>query len=115
MKIFALIPAHNEEGRIQPVIQGALLHLPVLVVDDGSQDNTAGAARSTGAEVLRQAPNQGKGAALRLGFRHLLESGCEAVITLDADGQHDPAEIPKFLAAYQAGKPDLIIGVRDFS
>ncbi len=115
MKIIALIPAYNEKNRIQPVIEVALRYLPVLVVDDGSQDDTAAAARSSGAEVVLQSPNQGKGVALRLGFRRLLELGCEAGITLDADGQHDPAEIGKFLAAYQGGRPDLIIGTRDFS
>ena len=59
-------------------------------------------------------PNAGKGAALRMGFRHALDQGADAVVTLDADGQHDPAEIPTFLAAFEAGRPELIIGRRDF-
>lgn len=115
MKILALIPAYNEEARIAPVIVDAAAHLPVLVVDDGSRDATVTTAAAAGAEVLRQVPNQGKGAALRAGFRHALDEGYDAVLTLDADGQHDPAEIPLFVAAFQAQGADLIIGARDFS
>jgi len=118
-RILALIPAHDEAPRIGPVVTGALRHLPVLVVDDGSRDDTAAVAERAGARVLRQAPNQGKGAALRTGFGAALAEGAEAVITLDADGQHDPAELPTFLGAYArrtlAGDPtELIIGRRDF-
>ncbi|HNS03245.1 MAG TPA: glycosyltransferase family 2 protein [Anaerolineae bacterium] len=113
--IFALIPAYNEATRISPVIEIARLHLPALVVDDGSQDDTAGVAERAGATVLRQLPNQGKGAALRAGLRWGLARGYDAALTLDADGQHDPAEIPAFLARYAADHPDLLIGCRDFS
>lgn len=115
MKILALIPAHNEAPRIAPVIGAARLHLPVLVVDDGSSDDTAAVACSAGAQLLRQTPNQGKGAALKAGFRQALQEGFDAVIMLDADGQHDPAEIPAFLAAQSATPYDLIIGARDFT
>jgi glycosyltransferase involved in cell wall biosynthesis len=87
----------------------------VLVVDDGSTDRTAEVAREAGATVLRQRPNQGKGIALQAGFRRALEMGCEAVVTLDADGQHDPDEIPSFLQAYEERGADLIIGARDFT
>ncbi len=114
-KILALVPAYNEAQRIAPVITGVLEHLPVLVIDDGSQDDTAALSEQNGAAVIRQTPNQGKGTALRAGFRHALTEGFDAVITLDADGQHDPAETPKFLAAYQTRQADLIIGARDFS
>lgn len=115
MKILAIIPAYNEAERIQPVVQGSLEYLPVLVVDDGSSDKTAEQARQAGAMVHSQRPNQGKGAALKAGFRYALDEGYQAVVTLDADGQHDPAEIPKFLEAYQSAAIDLIIGARDFS
>ena len=111
----ALIPAYNEAARIAPVIRGALAHLPVLVVDDGSKDETVAVAEAAGATVLRQIPNQGKGAALRAGMRWALANGCETVVTLDADGQHDPAEIPAFVVEYGATRADLIIGARDFS
>lgn len=114
-KILALVPAYNESTRVSEVVTGALEHLPTLVVDDGSTDDTASCAESAGAMVLRQAPNQGKGTALRAGFRKALDEDYAAVLTLDADGQHDPAEIPKFLDAYSERHADLIIGARDFS
>jgi len=113
-QILGLIPAYNEAQRIAPVVTRALEHLPVLVVDDGSKDDTAATAENNGATVLRQTPNQGKGAALRAGFRRAIDEGYEAVITLDADGQHDPAEIPKFLEIYHTTHADLIIGARNF-
>lgn len=113
VKILALIPAYNEAPRIANVVTGTLAHLPVLVVDDGSTDETAAQAGDAGAAVLRQTPNQGKGAALRAGFRWALAEGYDAVVTLDADGQHDPTEIPGFLQAYTARHADLIIGQRD--
>lgn len=111
----ALIPAYNEAQRIAPVIAAAQAHLPVLAVDDGSRDDTALVAETAGAKVLRQVPNQGKGAALRAGLRWALAHGYDAVLTLDADGQHDPAEIPAFLARRAATQADLVIGCRDFS
>jgi len=112
--ILALIPGLNEAPRIAAVIEAARAHLPVVVVDDGSKDGTAQVAELAGATVLRQEPNQGKGAALRAGFRHALAAGARAVVTLDADGQHDPAEIPAFLAAWRARQAPLIIGRRTF-
>ena len=112
--ILALIPGFQEGPRIAAVVEATRAYLPVVVVDDGSTDDTASRAESAGATVLRQVPNAGKGAALRAGFRYALEQGAEAVVTLDADGQHDPAEIPAFLAAFEAARPELIVGRRDF-
>lgn len=112
--VVAIIPAHDEGPRIGAVASAAVHHLPVLVVDDGSGDDTAVRAAAAGADVVAQRPNQGKGAALRAGFREALARGCEAVVTLDADGQHDPAEIPRFLAARERAASDLIVGRRDF-
>jgi glycosyltransferase involved in cell wall biosynthesis len=113
--IVALIPGYNEGPRIAEVVRGAALHLPVFVVDDGSDDDTAARARGAGATVIEQRPNQGKGAALRSGFRRALSDGVEGALTLDADGQHDPAEIPAFLGAWAANpRPDLVIGRRNF-
>jgi glycosyltransferase involved in cell wall biosynthesis len=112
--VLALIPAHQEGPRIAAVVVGAGAHLPVVVVDDGSTDDTAAQAEAAGATVLRQRPNAGKGAALRAGFRYALEGGAAAVVTLDADGQHDPTEIPLFLACYGEYRPELVIGRRDF-
>lgn len=112
--ILVLIPAYNESQHISQVVKQAVQYLPVLVIDDGSNDNTSAKAELAGAEVLRQVPNQGKGAALMNGFRHSLKKGYHAIIMLDADGQHDPNEIPQFLQEYIENKPDLIIGKRDF-
>ncbi len=112
--ILALIPAHNETGRIATVVRGAAAHLSVLVVDDGSTDSTGIEAVEAGAKVLNQDPNQGKGAALRAGFRRALANGASAVVTLDGDGQHDPAELTRFLEALRDEPADLIIGQRDF-
>ena len=112
--ILALIPAYQEGPRIAAVVERTQVHLPVVVVDDGSTDDTADRAVAAGALVIRQVPNAGKGAALRRGFRHALEHEADAVVTLDADGQHDPAEIPRFLAAFEHGRPELVIGRRNF-
>jgi glycosyltransferase involved in cell wall biosynthesis len=112
--IVAIIPAHNEAPRIGAVVRGAAAHLPVLVVDDGSADETAERATEAGATVVRQLPNKGKGAALGTGFRWALDHGFEGAVTLDGDGQHDPAEIPRFLEAWAAGAPDLVVGRRNF-
>ena len=114
-RILALIPAYNEAGRVGSVVAAVRARLPVLVVDDGSTDDTARLAEEAGATVLRQQPNQGKGAALRAGFRWALDAGYDAVITLDADGQHDPAEIPAFADAFTAQSADLVIGERTFA
>ncbi len=116
--VLALIPAHNEAGRIGPVVTAARRHLPVLVVDDGSADATAQEARDHGAEVLSLPINQGKGAALKAGLAFALREGRQAVVTLDADGQHDPQEIPAFLEVFGAHSAEpafLIIGYRRFA
>ncbi|MGQ9850835.1 MAG: glycosyltransferase [Aggregatilineaceae bacterium] len=113
-RLLALIPAYNEAERVGAVVTATRAYLPVLVVDDGSADDTARLAEEAGATVLRQWPNQGKGAALRAGFRWALQAGYDAVIMLDADGQHDPAEIPSFLRLYSAQGADLLIGERTF-
>jgi glycosyltransferase involved in cell wall biosynthesis len=113
-RIAAVIPAYQEASSVGAVVEAARARLPVLVVDDGSTDGTAAAAEAAGATVLVQQPNEGKGAALRAGFRWALDGGFDAVLTLDADGQHDPAEIPAFLAAWSAGGADLIVGRRNF-
>ena len=114
-RVVALIPGYNEGPRIGAVVRASLEHLPVIVVDDGSADDTAARAREAGATVIEQRPNQGKGVALRTGFGRALVAGYDAALTLDADGQHDPAEIPRFLEAFAAEPPpDLVIGRRNF-
>jgi glycosyltransferase involved in cell wall biosynthesis len=103
--VFVLIPAYNEERSIAVVVRKALQYLPVLVVDDGSHDGTVSAASQAGAAVISHQKNEGKGASLMTGFTQALQQGSDFVITLDADGQHDPQEIPAFLQAYAHRRP----------
>lgn len=111
--MIAIIPALNAERTLGKVVQATREQLAnVLVIDDGSTDRTSDVAREAGAVVLRHEVNRGKGAALKTGFAYALERDSEAVITLDADGQHLPGEIPKFLAEWQQSHADLIIGGR---
>jgi glycosyltransferase involved in cell wall biosynthesis len=112
--VIAVIPAYQAARTVGAVVAEASRHLRVLVVDDGSTDETSAAAESAGADVLRQMPNQGKGAALRAGFSHALHLGYGAVLTLDADGQHDPSCMPAFLEAWGSRAAPLVIGRRDF-
>jgi len=110
-----VIPALNAERTIAAVVAGAREHVAtVLVVDDGSADDTAVVARGAGATITAHAKNRGKGAALRTGLEWAREHGYEAVITLDADGQHPPEEIPKLFAA--TSDPEaLVLGIRDLA
>jgi len=102
----AHLPALLEEiRRCQPEVR-------LLVVDDGSRDGTAAAARAGGAEVVRHAVNRGKGAALATGFAWALEHGWEWAFTLDADGQHLPAEMELFLERARDGDCDVVVGDR---
>ena len=113
MNVAALIPAYHEERFIGDVVQRTLQQLPwVLVVDDGSTDNTARAAQAAGAEVILHPENSGKGVALQTGLRDLVTRGYEYVMILDGDGQHLPEEIPRFLEAAEAGRGKLIVGNR---
>ena len=176
-RILAIVPAHNEGPRIGAVV-GMLVQqgLPVLVVDDGSSDDTAAAARAAGARVLSLRPNRGKGAALKAGFRVALgrqladdpaptdpapnggashggaptdpaphggashggaptdpaphggashggaagpagaawPAAWDAILTLDGDGQHDPAEAPAFIERWSQTGADLVVGARDY-
>lgn len=113
LRICAVIPAYNNEKTVGPVIKGALSQLEhVIVVDDGSTDGTLHVAGECGAHVLRIGENRGKGNALRVSFRYALSKGFDGVITLDADLQHDPTEIPKFIAYYSRHRPGIVIGDR---
>jgi glycosyltransferase involved in cell wall biosynthesis len=113
-KIAAVIPAYNEEKHIGDVVRRTRQQLDdVLVVDDGSQDKTADNARAAGAEVIVHAINRGKGETIKTGLRHFLERQFDFVIILDADGQHPPEEIDRFVtAALSADEPKLIVGTR---
>jgi len=112
-RICAIIPSYNEEAHVADVVGRSAAHgLDVLVVDDCSKDATGARASAAGAEVLRHETNRGKGAALATGFAWAGERGYEAAVTLDGDGQHDPAEIPRFLACYARTGADIIVGTR---
>lgn len=106
----AVIPAFFEEPTIRPIVECVrALGLDVVVVDDGSGDATAAQAEAAGAAVVRHPENRGKGVALKTGFEWARRHGYEAAVTLDADGQHDPAEIPRFIDSYlRTGIPVLI-------
>jgi len=108
-----LIPAYREEKQIANVVKDVLKYCSeVLVVDDGSGDNTAREADEAGALVLQHEQNLGKGAALNTGFRAAIKRECDVVITLDADGQHNPLEIPKFIEAYERTGIPVLVGNR---
>ena len=109
----AIIPAYNAEDTVGPVVKGALAFLPVVIVaDDGSTDSTAQVAEDAGALVIRVPENRGKGNCLRLLFAEARKRGFEAVIALDSDGQHDPADIPRFLDAHRNDPGSVIVGSR---
>jgi glycosyltransferase involved in cell wall biosynthesis len=109
----ALIPAYNLARTIGRAVRQTSRHLSrVVVVDDGSADETARLAEESGAGVIRVAVNRGKGWALRCGFARLLGEPWEGVITLDGDLQHDPDDIPAVIAAYDRSGADIVVGSR---
>ncbi|KPJ62518.1 MAG: hypothetical protein AMS15_03590 [Planctomycetes bacterium DG_23] len=111
MRICVIIPAYNEAENVGSVVSGARKFLKdVVVVDDGSTDDSAARARQAGAILIEHKVNRGKGVALKTGYDYALEKDYDAVITLDADGQHDPEEIPQFLEA--AKDTDVVVGTR---
>ena len=100
MTDFLIIPAHNEEGRISKVINESKKYIEqIIVVDDGSLDKTVQEAESCGIKVLKHKINLGKGAALKTGCDYALSNGAKKIVVIDADGQHNPDEIPNFLEA----------------
>lgn len=108
-----VIPCFNESARIADVVSAAREHLPrVIVVDDGSTDDTGMRAERAGAQVVRLPGNLGKGGAMQTGFRHARELGCHWALTMDGDGQHAASDIPKFLRCAESGRAALIVGDR---
>jgi glycosyltransferase involved in cell wall biosynthesis len=111
--VAAIVPAFTAAAAVGAVVEGARAHVArVLVVDDGSTDATAAAAAAAGAEVVRHEVNRGKGAALETGLERLAAAGVGRALTLDADGQHLPDEIPALLAASDADPGAIVVGVR---
>jgi glycosyltransferase involved in cell wall biosynthesis len=108
-----VIPAFCEEKKINNVVREVLNYIKnVIVVDDGSKDRTAEEANNAGAIVVKHSANLGKGMALITGFKWALEKKYGFIITMDADGQHSPADLKNFLETYQQLKCDVIIGNR---
>ena len=108
-----VIPALDAEKTIGAVVRGLKPYgVGILVIDDGSRDRTAAIASNAGALVISHLTNRGKGCALRTGFEHALRTGYDGVITLDADGQHDPAEIPRFIREGELQHAGLVLGDR---
>ena len=109
----AVIPCLNEARNIAEVVTSARRFVPmVFVVDDGSRDETTEIAKRAGAEVLRHSVPQGKGSALQTGWRHALKREFDWALTLDGDGQHAAADIPKFFAAADRIGASLVVGNR---
>lgn len=112
-RVWIAIPAYNEAGTIRAVAQNALAQCPrVIVVDDGSSDGTASELCGISVTLLTHGVNRGKAASLRTAFAHALAYGARCVITLDGDGQHDPADAPSLLAAWQRRPEAIVIGSR---
>ena len=112
--ICAVIPTYNNGGTVADVVRGVLRQgLPVIVVDDGSTDDTAQRLEGLEIDRVRHARNQGKGRALKTGLEEARRLGYRFALTLDADGQHDPADIPALVAA--AGPRTLVIGSRNLT
>ena len=112
-KIIAAIPAYNEEQFIGEIVSKARRYVDeVIVVDDGSTDNTSEIAQAAGAEVIKHETRQGAGAATKTAFETAKRSHADILVTLDGDGQHNPDEIPQLLAPILNKEADLVIGSR---
>ena len=113
-KIFAVIAAYNEHAHIIKVVEDAKKHVDeVVVVDDGSKDNTKELAKEAGATVLVHIVNLGKGAALKTGCDYALENGAGIIIAIDADAQHNPQDIPRFLGNLKGC--EVVLSYRQYS
>lgn len=113
MKILAIIPAYNEEKNIGQVIRGVKKYTNnIIVIDDGSKDKTYQISLENGAKVYHHLINRGLGGALGTGIEAALLEKADIIATLDADGQHDPNEIPFLLKPIMDGEADIVIGSR---
>jgi len=115
LQVAVVIPAYQAAATIGEVITRTRTAVPdaaVIVVDDGSEDGTGEEGRGTGATVVTHPRNRGKGVALRSGIARACADGAEAIVTIDADGQHPAAEIPRLLESIANGTADLVLGAR---
>ena len=111
--LWVVVPAYNEGARLGATLDELLpRYANVVVVDDGSRDDTPAVALGRGVWVLRHPINRGQGAALQTGIRFALQRGAGVVVTFDSDGQHDPADIPAVVAPVIAGTADIALGSR---
>lgn len=117
MKLVIVIPAYNEARVIKQVARSVLDvgYADILVVDDGSDDDTAGEAEKAGAVVIRHRLNRGKGAAAKTGIEAALGIGADVIVIMDGDGQHDSGDIRNLVAPIIRGESDVVFGVRPFS
>ena len=112
-RVIALIPAYNEAAHAGEVVAKIRSHaVEVVVIDDSSTDDTATIARTAGAKVIRHEQNRGKGGAIITGFDYFSRSDAEFAVLLDADGQHDPADIARFVETAQREQADIVVGSR---
>ncbi len=115
MLTVAVIPAFNEENNVGFVAKNTMKYVDkVVVIDDGSTDSTKTVAENAGAFVIRNAINKGKAGAMYVGFDYALKIGANAIVVLDADGQHDPDEIPNLFGKLKEGF-DIVVGARTFN
>jgi len=113
MNIFIIIPAYNETRTIGAIVKALdQKGFRVVVVDDGSRDNTIVEANRAGAELIVHVKNEGKGRCIREGLEYAMENDCEAAITMDGDGQHNTHDIDKFIDEYKRSGSDLVFGNR---
>lgn len=110
---FVVVPCLNEALAIRGLLAGVLAHCrDVIVIDDGSTDDTASIVSQLPVTLIRHPERRGKGEALRAGFRAALEHGASGVLTMDGDGQHDPADIPRILEAARQFPGAMVVGAR---
>ena len=114
MNVVIVMPAHNEEKTLGATVSKCKKYGTIIVINDASADKTAEAAKKSGAVVITHKINRGLGGALRTGFAAALKTGADVIITIDADGQHLPEEIPLFLKKIEEGY-DFVLGARDLS
>ena len=117
MQTGVIIPAYQEETELGDVLAKVIRYIAadnICVVDDGSTDLTTDTARKYGVHVIRFPENRGKGEALKAGIMWALDRQLDAVFTMDADGQHDPDDMPAFLEVMQNRRADVVLGTRTF-